>query len=103
MTPDHPQVIQCGRNPQQEWRTPILHRPTSPHRITAHTPMILPDKPGRKQSHIRISLVRSHPTTHRLETRMDRPFSITNYTPKRRCSKSSIYPSYHQPTQIPAN
>jgi hypothetical protein len=36
-------------------------------------PPILPLKLGRKQSHPRIPVVRSHATANRLEKRMDRP------------------------------
>src|SRR5579863_1135267 len=64
MSTNHQKTIQCGRNPKQEWRPPILHRPTSLNGITTYPIALFPNQLRRKQSNSRIPVVHSSTTTH---------------------------------------
>ena len=84
-------VVQCGWIRKQEWTPSILYGSTSANRTTNDQPLILPIGPGRAKSHIRISLVRSVPTTYQLEKRMDRYYSTSGNIQCTQCSKGEIY------------
>ena len=84
-------LIQCWQVGKQEWMTPILHRPTSMHWTTNHQSQILPLWSRRTQSHTRISLVHSIPTTCQLEERMDRHYLTSNCPQCTKCCKGKIY------------
>src|SRR6267142_1564425 len=82
-----------GWNQKQKWKITILHRSRHPNWIHENHPTILPLRFRGTQSNSWLSLVFSDATTHRLEKRMDRPYSTTYCVQSSERPKSKVHPT----------